>query len=501
MNRMLCAAVTLFLAASAVADSFVAHAVVLPSSDRAFVASWPISERELSDAKTLFIWTDELPVQRFTREEFLRARARIEEELRRSAGVQRIRVISTSRNKDLSDVAIRYGPVEMWARVPESLLPLTRPSADGFANVPYRGEAIRLRAMRSGEGTSWTDVRATKGVVHLEMTAAADALVSLVGESRIENATATLMKKPDGGARLALLAQFAADEKGRLALPSIPQFDAVTLLIIAPGYAANSISGVPADLTRTVELTRAGAIRGRFVDAKHKPVAGARVEVEAWLAEDLPALSRAEAVSDAEGKWIVRDLALRETTLLAQAKGFSAYHDTVTPETPELDLGDIELQAAVRLLLEVVDDAGNAVNAASVRMGGVNAGQTNQKGQLAIDDAPATEPAELTISRSGFETTRVTLRSPFAKVEQVTLQRSFIVRGRLVDEDSAPVNDARALVEIGNTYRTETIDSDGAFEIALKHSEEVRLTFESPSTSSQPSQRSRDVRVKFAISE
>ncbi len=486
MKPILCATVALLLAMRMAADEpFVAHAVVVPESQHAFSASWPVTDEELEKAQAIYVWTDDLPIRRFTRDEFLRVRARLREELAKAVvGTQRIRVTTQSRRKNLRDVVVRYAPAELWTQIPEALLPVAQVSEGGLASLPYRDLALRLRAVRAHEGTGWRDLRPAKTIVEVNLMPAEDATLSLVGDARIENATATLLVHERGAARPVLRAQYAADPKNEIRIPSLPEFDVVTLLLFAPGFAPASISGNAEDISRTVELARAGALRGRFIDERRKPVAGARVSVESWLADDLPALSRSETVSDAKGQWVLRDLPLRETTLVAQANGFAAHHDSVVPSEAEEDLGDITLEPAARLVLEIVDDAEMPVKDASVRCGGIRAGKTNEKGVLAIAEASSREPAALTIESPGFETVRVSIDPPFANVERVTLHRRFVLRGELVDEQMKPVTDGRVLVEIGNTYRTESIRDDGTFEIAAGRGREVRLTFESPSTAS-----------------
>jgi carboxypeptidase family protein len=466
-------------------DVFLGRAIIVTNAGRAVSASWPVTDQELESAKEIYVWSDDYPIARFTRDEFVHSRARIREELGRATrGLQHVRVASESRRKDLRDVVIRYAPAELWTQLPESMLPEARVSEDGRAMLPFRDGTLRMRAIRPNEGTTWCDVRPSKSLYDLRLTPAEDVAVSVIGDGRVESACGTLLRHAEGVAKPMLIAQFDADAKSTIRIQSLPRFDVVTLMAFAPGYAPASISGIAEDLNRSLQLTRASALRGRILDERRKPVAGARVRAEAWIADDLPAVSSEETVSEADGTWVLRDRPLRETTLLVQAKGFASYRDSVTPATHELDLGVITLATATPLLLEVVDDVDRPVAAAQVRLGGVRSGSTNDKGAIAIADTSSDEPAELTVERDGYETTRISLQPPFAKSERITMQRSFVLRGRLIDEQRAPIAGARALIEIGTSYRTEPLKDDGTFEISAKHGQDVRLTFESPSTTS-----------------
>ncbi len=486
MNRLLSALTLLFVCSTTLAaDTFAPHIVIVRENQRAFIAEWPVPDAQLEDAKTIYAWTEELPIQRFTRSEFLRERAELKQALAKSvAGQQRVLLRTATPKRRLSDVIVRYAPPDVWTHIPESLLPEAHVTPEGIALLPYRDAKLRVRAFRDGESTTWIDVRPSKTLLELDLLPASDAIVRLTGDGPIDGATATMLLHERGVANPVMTAQYAATAKGELRVSSMPQTDVITLMIFAPDFAAASMTGVAEDLSRTIMLTRAGALRGRFVDHKGKPVAGAVVTVEAWVAEDLPALSRVEATSDADGKWTMRDLPLREATLLVRAKGFATHRDRVTPAVPETNLGDIELSVATPFTIEVVDDDEKPVKSASVRLGGIRAGMTNDKGQLVIADASNDQPAQLSIEHDEFETARTTFDPPFAKLERIVLERRFILRGHLIDEQQLPVTDARALIEFGNTYRTQTVKDDGTFAITAPRDQEVRLTFESPSTSS-----------------
>jgi len=153
--------------------------------------------------------------------------------------------------------------------------------------------------------------------------------------------------------------QFRTDDKGGFRVTGLP---AGKLVVVAthPEFARGSSEplhvAAGADLKVTVVLSRGVEVRGRVVDDRGDPVAGAELVGE----------GAALATTDARGEWSIAHVA-RAVTLTVRAAGYLPATRAVSPS----DRGpfDVTLKKAEgRLAGEVDDDRGAAVSAARVEI-------------------------------------------------------------------------------------------------------------------------------------
>jgi len=115
-------------------------------------------------------------------------------------------------------------------------------------------------------------------------------------------------------------------------------------------------------------------LRGRLVDARGQPVAGATVladggsdfmplEVEA---NDPPWGERAESKSNAEGRFVLQPKAKHRARLAVRAAGFAPHDQEVALAGADHDLGDVVLEDSAVLQGRVVDAGGRAVAGAEL---------------------------------------------------------------------------------------------------------------------------------------
>jgi hypothetical protein len=200
-------------------------------------------------------------------------------------------------------------PLAMWRDLPESDLPSWPIPASGRLAVPVdRRQAWRLRLVVDSEGSWWADVPAGQRSVALQAVPMrgidlavllpdgkpADKIHASVGEAAV----------PQGGRRTwALL----AGASGRLTAAGLPDEQEVAVTLIQGGFPPLVIRGWPSRLPRQVTLAPGAEISGRVTDHARRAVAGARVEIEAWMAQS-PQLLRAGDKSKADGSFALRGL-------------------------------------------------------------------------------------------------------------------------------------------------------------------------------------------------
>ncbi len=437
----------------------------------------------VSEAKRLWIWTDaEAPIRiepapaSFDPKTL---RERLRSEASRSL---RIVVRGWRRKQDLGDLRIHVAPVEMWGSVPESLLPSWRVSTEGRATGPVRG-AVRLRAVGKTLATSWVTVRASDSSVELNLEQAEPLDLKLVTGSAapVRRGFVTLLVKPQSASSPSVQAQYTGDARGAVSIAPVPLHQILILAINGEGVAPTTVSGTVEQLRGDVRLEPSARVSGRFLDERNRPLANVMVEAEAWIAPSFPALTKHAARSDEKGVWVVDGLPRSNAVVRATAAGRAAFVEKVSLREIDADLGDIVLAPGATLVLDVQNGADQPVEDAEVTSDSGFRGRTASDGTVTLTGLDANEPAEITISANGFADEKVRFIPPFAERESVQMQRSFLVKGRLLAADDAPVERALIVVRQGDVSRQEIV-SGGSFELPVDAGSDFELSFESPSS-------------------
>ncbi|HET8799504.1 MAG TPA: hypothetical protein VFO89_17590, partial [Thermoanaerobaculia bacterium] len=286
------------------------HAVIADASGTWAAAALPLSDAVRSRAKTVWVWAEDVPPRRYDIAALPREEAALLSDLRKNPGrVVQARVRGWERPDDLAGMRALVAPEEMWLTVPEELLPSYPLTSQGVAALPMLGRN-RVRILGKGLGSSWIRATSPADVAEVMLRRTTDAELSLrFGEGLpVSRAFATAMIASRGAARLEQQAQFVSDRDGRIRISSLPEADVLTLVVTAEGAAPRTVSGTPAELTRALTLSAAGEIAGRFVDERGSALSGVRLEAEAWIAQSVPAIAAAGAVSDDRGRWVLRGL-------------------------------------------------------------------------------------------------------------------------------------------------------------------------------------------------
>lgn len=463
------------------AERSAVHIVVARMDATHAAGSLPVSNKELAEVKSFWAWTDKLPPKRFDDAAMLDEKIVLRELARSKPRPLLIQVRGWSTVEELASLRVVVAPVEMWGTVPEPLLPSFALSREGRVTVPSR-DAVRVRVLGKDTGTMWEQLRASSTSVELLLRPSSDAAIRFRGPdgSGATKGFATAMSSAKGDSALKLQAQFATDERGLLRIPSLPA-DVITLVITAEGSAPQAISGTPAELTRTIGLTPAGTVKGRFVDEEGEPLEGVSVEADGWISPSVRALSGGKDLSDEKGQWSVTGLARTEVALRASRKGRASFRTHVSLVEGEVDLGVLTLLPSVELTIDVLDGTRRPVPNAAVATDHGFHGKTNERGRVVITGAAPDAAVSVTVTAAGFVKSTTLLNPPLPKTERVILEPAFTVRGRVVDAMGLPVPDAIVLVTIGTTYEREHLRDDGSFAIDVEAGREFDLAFESPS--------------------
>ncbi|HEV8241639.1 MAG TPA: carboxypeptidase regulatory-like domain-containing protein [Thermoanaerobaculia bacterium] len=277
--------------------------------------------------------------------------------------------------------------------------------------------------------------------------------------------------------------QTKTDERGRYRLAPLPTDVPQQITFRHAGFATLEKLLPPAARDRLAELhvTLQPGARGvgRVASMQGTAIAGAKVSLDRQE-EGGPGMRRmmrmpgerdegkAEAESDAAGKFTIADLATGKFVLRVEAAGYAA---TTVPgiEVPanagEVDLGTVKLAPGAVVEGRVVGPHGEPIEGAEVfaldgMMGmmpqvrwalmGKEADTTSAAdGFFRLGDRAAGEKVNLAVRRAGYTVERLLgVVAPTEEPVTVTLRPSSAVRGRIVDVDGDPVADAMVRLSV-----------------------------------------------------
>lgn len=482
----------IWLATEAVARGAVAlppsappfHAVVEDRSGTYFAAALPLSDTQYDAAQSVWVWAEGTPPRRYPIAAMPRDTDALMRELRKSVARNvEARVRGWSRPDDLAGMRAIVAPDEMWLTVPEDLLPSYPVTGKGVAVLPLQGRS-RIRVLGKGFGSSWIRIPspATVADVMLRRTSDAELTLRRSDGSPASRSFATVMIASRGHARPEQQAQFAGDSHGRLRMASLPEADVLTLVISGEGTAPQTVSGTPSELTRTLVLTAAGEIAGRFVDEEGAVLAGVRLEAEAWIAQDVPAIAGASGISDDKGQWTLRGLPRNRVVLRATKEGRATFRKEVSLDHGNVDLGTISLPRSPNVRFRVIDGDDRPIREALVKTDGGFSGKTGEDGIVTITGMSPMESVLLTATAPRFVKQTRTLTAPFPREGEIVLARAFSVTGRIVDDQDRPVPDAIVVATTGSKSQRMEASADGEFSFDISEGTEFDLRFESPTS-------------------
>jgi hypothetical protein len=439
---------------------------------------------QAAEADHLWVWSKRLAATRIEDLTELQSPAR-RQDRRLTVAVRWPRVVATAR------VEVISAPEQMWAEVPESLLPRSSLAIErtdrGRLQLPVAADQRwRLRAVGRGFGSSWLTPPAGSSRVELDLLPAVDLGVKIVGDDGpLAYGRASVIGLQTGRQRAALSAVEALEEHGQVRLKALPGDLPIALVVTADGYMPRSVEGVPADLPAEIRLPRGLRLTGRLVDATGRAVVGASVTAEAWLPGSAPVLQRQAAESDRAGQWSILAMPRTDAVMLTvEAAGHPPLRQRVDLSAGDIDLGDLVLEPGYRASLRVVDEDGVPVASASLSVGGTAVGTTGDDGQLAVESIAVNRWLELTVEAAGFVPAQ--RREIFRPAEPpeprtIALSRAFMVTGQFLAGSGAPVEGGQARVRAGSDEKSYPLEMDGRFSLQLAPEKDYELKLSAPS--------------------
>ncbi|HET9229567.1 MAG TPA: carboxypeptidase-like regulatory domain-containing protein, partial [Thermoanaerobaculia bacterium] len=276
------------------------------------------------------------------------------------------------------------------------------------------------------------------------------------------------------------------DAEGRfqLAAPGRRRFD---LEVIAPGYLLKKALVLRPQLVSrkigTLALERAGTIRGKVVDPRGQPLAGAAVVA-----------GTDRATTDRQGRFELRRLRPGQAYEVRASRPGSFPRTERATVPRELTL---VLSPSRGARGKVQDPDGKPIAGAEALVQDTPAVQSDAQGVFSIPELPASE-VELTVRKKGyapmvFRALRIPSGTGPADLGTVTLRPGATLTGRVVDPKGKPVPDGevflldkpsnpnemeRALKDLKPTVKTST---DGGFSIEdLARGAPVHVVVRSP---------------------
>jgi hypothetical protein len=374
-------------------------------------------------------------------------------------------------------------PAAMWRELPESDLPSWPVPASGRLAVPVDGrQPWRLRLVVEGVGSWWADVPAggRKATLRAVPARGVDLTVLQPDGKPAANVHASIAEAavPQGVSRTwALL----ADVSGRLTAAGLPDEQEVAVTLIQGGSPPLVIRGWPSRLPHQVTLAAGAGVSGRLLDRARHPVAGARVEVESWIAQS-PRLLRSGDKSKADGSFELPGLPPGHLMMTVSAPGYVPAVEPLELAAGERkDLGVRVLEPGQRLSLEVHDERGQPVAQAAIEAGPGLSAVSDATGRAELVGVPLA-PLEIRGTATGYQPGSRRLQPPLPPRAALELRRGFRVRGRLLDSAGEPVSGGSLQIAAANCSSEGIVHADGRFDEDVQVGKETQLVLRSPTT-------------------
>lgn len=367
-------------------------------------------------------------------------------------------------------------PAAMWREVPEDFLPQWSVPSSGRLVLPRDSAADwRLRLIGPGTGSWWHDAAASVTEVSLSAVAAPDRSFQVLASDQVPVATARIEIGPRaaGLAPVSRQAFREADAAGSVTWPALPDRRAV-VVALAPEHPPLVVSGAVHELPEALVLSPGLTLSGRVLDAVGRPLPGATVAAGSYAPGEEPIAGVAQAVTDGEGTWRIAGLAAGDLAVVVEREGYARRQESLTVQAAGHDVGDWQLEAARRLELRTVSGLdGRPIAGASVFCAGLSLGRSNGSGTLHLNGLPD-GPLRARIEAEGHLDWIGTLAAADG-FEEVTLQPSHRVIGRLLDREGMAAAGGQARVETEGGFMVALLAADGTFALDLEPDRPARL--------------------------
>lgn len=370
-------------------------------------------------------------------------------------------------------------PVPMWADVPEDLLPRWPVPATGRLSIPVLpAEPWRVRLSAPGMGSWWVDLPAGRQSVAVTPVAAPGIDLTVVGPDGRPAAElrGTVLAPLIPGRRAATWVTLRGD-KGRVALPGLPDHEEVTLILTASGATPAVVRGRPSDLRRELRLTAGCLVRGRLLGRRRAPVAGVEVTIEGWAAQRM--LVNRHTRSAPDGTWRLDSLPPGRMVVSTRTPGYAQTTETVELAPGSNDLGDRVLVAGRQLGILVVDDEDMPLAGADVLVVPGGKATSDRQGKAILSGVPE-PPLEVTAHAAHHLDAKVRIGSALEEWQRVELRRSLVLQGRLVNEAGTPLTTGIARIVQGSCSVDQSLGGDGRFEADATPGKPSELALRSP---------------------
>ncbi|HEX4959965.1 MAG TPA: carboxypeptidase-like regulatory domain-containing protein [Thermoanaerobaculia bacterium] len=378
-------------------------------------------------------------------------------------------------------------PIEMWNEVPESLLPAWPLPRSGRLTIPAdAARNWRLRIAGEGAGSFWTDLPAGAAQAVLSVVPASGSHFVVVGEGErtVAGSSVRILEKNlgrlGGGKAWAYL---IGDERGRFALPGLPDRSELAWLASAREHPPKRVVNTPSRLEKIV-LADGAAVTGRLVDPGGRPLAGVSAQVDAWASSEAPIPLIVHTKTDAKGRFVAKAVPPGKAMLVAVNSGWAPFQRAIEVPREGLDVGDVALSRGDSLAVRVVNDMEEPVAGADIRPDLGEAATTGPDGSAILNHLPVRTMVRIAATAKGHLRADKTVEVPANGPLELQLQRTFAVRGRFVGEDGAPFADAAVKMTRGRSFDSASLDADGSFSLSLRPAQEYTLTFTSPQSAS-----------------
>lgn len=345
----------------------------------------------------------------------------------RAVQTRRVPVIDRASGKPARAARVVWGTEAMLADIPDAMLPSAITDAAGDATLAMPSSDVRVRVSGPHLATWWQEAGAT-----LSATEAAETTIDLLTADRVPARRAFFeLELPAIAAAPHALRTWAVAGDGRITVPAVPR---VPLIVVAWSEDASPAVMTTSQFPPRLELPRGVSIAGRIVDAKRRPLAAAAIDAVFKL-DGLPRGLRRRIRSGPAGRFAARGLPIGAVQLMVKQTGRATLLRRIDLDADH-DVGDLVLDAARDVLVQVMDKNGDPVSDATLRTtDGVRA-TSGRDGQVRLQAVPAGDGFTMTVTATGYLARDVEVPPDARTPLIVELSRGIRVTGSVVHAES-----------------------------------------------------------------